>query len=874
MKKILFSLLILFPGVTLLAQPWMPANTHQPVKLKDVIANYKLSAREDEEKEEREMKEDGKVEKEGKDYFFQRWAWYWQQHLDEQGYMVPPARTWEEWNKYYQQHTENVASKNTTGTPANWTFAGPDSTGGGYWGIGRINAIAVHPTDTSVLFAGTAGGGTWKSTDGGGSWAPLYSNFPTVGVSDITINPKNPNTIYVCTGDADGYGNYSMGIIKTLDGGSTWNITGMAWTPFSYIWARSLIMNPLDTNTLMLAARDGIHITHNGGSSWTTLASGDFKQVLYRPGDTTTVYASRYALYPDSSAQILRSTNGGVTWTQISHFTQAERINLAVCPSSPNIVKALASSRKASGLLGIYGSTNKGASFSPLYENDTSCTKNLLGYELGLPTSQCNGQGWYDLCIAINPTDSSKVIIGGVNNYYSTNGGSTWSIVTTWYGGIPSVNTVHADKHCLIYNPLNLKLYEGCDGGIYKTTDPVSGTWTNITNGMGITQFYRNAVANGVNWCIGGAQDNGTQMVGNPAYLDLTGGDGMQCQIDYESPTTTWYTASQNGYINRTVDAGAHYSGISGSIPDTLGGIWITPYIIHPLSSNILLAGIDILFKSLDQGSTWVPISPQFSSNSKINHIAMSPNNGNYIYLTLENNTLHFSPDFGNTWDTISTISFSNNISRIKVDPFDSNVVWLTFSGYGSKRVASYNRTAHAWINHNSGLPTIPVNCIAIDSFSGTKYIGTDAAIYYLDTTMTSWALYNTNLPSVNIEDLNINYSTNELWAATYGRGMWHTTKREFPTQVSTVPFLTDVTKIVPNPSKGSFTINTTHPEFVGQQVTVKLISVNGTAVWQEEKAFDSAGNLKVNAKGLPAGAYICETVNDKMMARSRVVIY
>ena len=873
MKNIVLLVLLVLSCCPLNAQPWMPnGNSNSPVKLKDIVEGYRKHPLTNYEADENETAKTGQRVKEGKDYLFERWVWYWQQHLDANGYIVPPAETWKEWEKAIATGANKAPQNKTTiSSPANWVFQGPDSTAGGYWGIGRINVIATHPTDANIIFAGTAGGGLWKTTDGGHSWAPLYGNMPTLGVSAIVINPHNPNTIYVCTGDADGYGNYSMGIIKSTDGGATWASAGGAVTATTYLWDRSLIINPLDTNTLILGANTGIHISRDAGATWVNVFTGDFKQVLYHPTDTSIVYASKYPAWGDTTCQIMRSTDGGITWVQVTSFTDVQRINLAVCPSSPNIVKAIASNH-SSGLKGIYNSNNNGASFTPLYENDTNCTNNLLGYELGLPTTQCNGQGWYDLCIAIDPTDSSKVIIGGVNNYYSTDGGESWQIVTTWYSWT-GVATVHADKHCLVYNPLNHNLYEGCDGGIYKTTNPLTAPWNNITNGMGITQFYRNAVANGVPWCIGGAQDNGTKMVNAGVYSDLTGGDGMQCRIDYNDPTNTWYTAYQNGGMSRTTNAGLNYTDISSTIPDTLTGIWLTPYIVHPLVSNILLVGIDKVFSTNDQGSTWAPISPQFDTTYKINNIAMSPDNGNYIYLTLENNKLYFSPDFGINWDTIPTASFGNYISRMAVEPHNANILWVTFSGYGTEKTGCYNRTTGSWILYNA-LPNIPVNCIVIDSFSGTKYIGTDVAIYYMDTASTHWQLYNTHLPSVNITDLNINYSTNELWAATYGRGMWKTTKREVPNGISIVPYAADVITVAPNPSKGNFTITTTHKQLLGQPVNVKIVGTDGKTAWSENLAFDSAGKLKINIKGLPSGTYICETGNEKLTAKCRVVIY
>ena len=874
MNKLLIASLLALTCATAQAQPWMPRNTDSAVKLSDVIENYKkhpgLHLEDDDDRRDAK-KENGKVIKESKDYLFQRWVWQWNQHLDENGYMVPPIVNWNEWRKYQETHQSGSASK-TTATPANWLFEGPDSTDGGYSGLGRVNVVALHPNNPNVFFAGSAGGGAWKTTDGGHTWASLYSNLPTAGVSAIVINPLNPNTMYICTGDADGNDNYSMGVIKSTNGGATWSNTGLIWSATNYMWARSLIMNPRDTNMLILATSSAIQITRNGGNTWTSVRSGNFEQVLFHPTDTTIVYATDYG---SSSSQIQRSTNGGVTWSTVTSFSGIGRINLAVSLASPNKVMALAADNSSSGLVGVYRSTNSGASFTPVFLNNSgSCDNNLLGFELGLPTTQCNGQGWYDLSIAVDPSNANNVIIGGINNYYSQDGGVTWQLATTWYGGVPGVPTIHADKHTLVYSPIDGTLFQGCDGGLYKTSNPLTGPWTNITNGMGITEFYRGAVANGVPWAIGGAQDNGTKMMNNGIYSDLTGGDGMQCQIDYNNPTTTWYTASQNGNIDKTTDGGATYQNISSAIPTSSTGIWLTPYILHPTNSSTLLAGIESVYTSPDQGATWFAMSPQFSTSSNVNFIAMSPANANYVYACVEDNTLHFTPDFGVTWNTIPTAIFTNNISRIAVEPKNANILWATFSGYGGTRVASYNHLTNTWTAHSGTLPNVPVNCIVIDSFSKTKYIGTDVAVFYMDTTMTDWALYNTNLPSVQVTDLNINYTHNELWAATFGRGMWKTVKKEIANEISIIPYAADVISVAPNPNRGSFAIHTNDRQLISNKVVARMISVDGRTLYQEELSFDNSGLLKINGNGLPAGNYICEVRNSRMTARCKIVVY
>jgi len=869
MKKLLLALAAM-AAISVNAQPWMPAGHHGPVKLQAVIDSYKNNNHRLEIEDDIEESGHGKTEKEGKDYLFERWSWFWGQHLDLNGNIVSPVRTFEEWKKYTAAAAKK-ADRTTAGVPANWIFQGPDSCNGGYAGLGRINRIACHPTDANTVYVGTAGGGPWKTTDGGHSWTALYNNLPSTGVTDITINPLNANTIYVCTGDADGYDDFSMGVMKSTDGGTTWNTTGLIWTATDYNWARSLIINPQDTNTLFLATNIGVMVTHDAGASWSTVYSGDFNQVLYNPADTNVIYASRYSDGTLASSQVARSTDGGLTWAVTTSLTGAQRIALAVCPAAPTIVKAVASDSN-SGLLGIYSSTDDGGTFAPLFEEDAGCTKNLLGYDLGLPTSTCNGQGWYDLCIAINPTDPSKVIVGGINNYYSTDGGSTWAIVTQWWDGLVHTETVHADKHHLVYNPLDLSLYEACDGGIYRTTDPANGSWNDLTNGMGITEFYRNAVDNNVPWCIGGAQDNGTKMINGPTFTDLTGGDGMLCRIDPLAAATTWFCSYPNGSIDMTVDGGATYGNITGGVPTTSTGDWITPYWVDGTADNILLLGIDQVFISWDQGGTWNPFSPVFVPGYNINNIVMTYTCDSCIYTASDNNSIHITKDFGATWHSVPGIP-SGNISRIIADPKDANILWVTFSGYGGTKAASCDLTTFHWTLHNGTLPDVPVNCITIDSFSGTKYIGTDVAVFYMDTTMTDWALYNTNLPAVIINDLNINYTTNELWAATFGRGMWKTGKHEAPNEVSIIPYAADIITVAPNPAHGSFTISTGNNDLKNAQVQISLIAHDGKTVLRNEGTF-SGGSLSVATGNVAPGAYICQVTGGNVTARCRIILY
>ena len=873
MKKILFAAAAILWMSTLHAQPWMQPFKGKHVKLEEITERYEQTHDgqeadgDDDDKESREHSSaQGTVVKETKDYHFDRWQWYWQQHLDEHGYLVSPQRNFEEWQAY-QQHNNlrNQFSKNT-GTTASWTFQGPSTSPGGYNGIGRVEAVAFHPTDSNTYWVGTAGGGVWKTSNDGLTWTCLTDALPVLGISSIVCNPLNPNVLYICTGAFDVGDIYSIGVLKSTDGGLTWNTTGLQWTTAQLRLTNSIIINAADTSTLLVATSNGIYRTLNSGATWTQVQTGDFKQVMYKPGDTAIVYAT--------GAQIYRSANGGGAWAAVTSVTGSTRVAIAVTPAAPNMIKAVFDN-STYGLDGVYSSTDTGHTFTKIY-SDSSCTKNMLNGALTLSTTTCGGQAWYDLVIAISPVDTNTIEVGGVNTYRSANGGKTFRIANQWYGGLPGVITIHADKHFLGYQPNRPRmLFEGNDGGVYKTANPAGSLWNDLTNGMGITQFYRNAVSNAVTYAIGGAQDNGSKQVSSGGSAELTGGDGMNCEIDWSNPNVQ-YTASQYGSISRTMDGGTTFTNISNNIPGQPQGNWITPYILHPRDSATLIAGYDKIYITHNRGTTWSTFSPVFVSGKNLDRLAYSISDTSTVY-AIVNNTIRVTLNSGVSWSQL-TVPYTGNLSDIIVSPRDKQHILVTFSGYGATQVAEYDTVA-GWRSVSGNLPVVPVNCIAIDTSNGTKYVGTDLAVYYMDTTMTQWAPYNTNLPAAEITDLAINYTTDEIWAATFGRGMWKSTKYDWPkvivhTGIPLTPFANDVITIAPNPNRGSFTVSTDNKALIGQPVDVLMYDVAGRTAWRSNGTFDSGGSMPIQANGLTRGTYILEVVaRNGMLARKKMVV-
>ena len=866
MKKLLLLIVSASIYTGAQAQPWME-NLHEPQKLDDIIAAYKAKSsrihQEDEGKSSAEPKE-------GKDYHLGRWAWYWRNHLDENGYLVSPKVTFLEWKDYKaKKQIRNARAKTTD--QSQWTFKGPNQTFGGNKGIGRVNVIEFHPTDSNTFIIGTAGGGAWRTTNSGVQWTNLYDNLPVLGVSDVDYNPLNPNTIYLCTGDRDAGDTYSVGVLKSTDGGATWDTTGMQFGAASMILTNTLVINPLDTNSLTLATSSGMFKSYDGGSSWQSVAGGHFKQVIYNPADTSILYG---ATYVNGSSQIFRSADGGLTWTAVTNLNDSRRIVLAVTPADPAVVKAVVANMNA-GLRGLYSSSDTGQTFTHLFGSTADCSTNLLNGATNPGSNSCTGQGWYDISIAVSPLDANRVVIGGINTWQSIDGGTTWTIINEAYGGAPGIADVHADKHYHAFHPLSpTALFECNDGGIFKSSND-NILWSDLSSGLEITQFYRLATADVAPFVIGGAQDNGSKrMYFTNTSSPLTGGDGMDCLIDFTN-SSTFYTSSQYGNISRTTNNGSTFGNISNNIPGDPTGDWITPMLLHPNDASTIFAGYSRLYMSNTKGTSWTDISPSFSTAGPlIRRIAMTAEDDNLIYILSGDKTLRYTLDQGTAWSLVPSSGFSGRMSDIKIDPKDRNHIWVTYSGYTGTRVADY-RVGQGWTNRNDSLPNVPLQCIVIDSSNGTVYVGTDVGVFYRDHTMSTWEEYNNGLPTVEVTDLEINYATNEIWASTYGRGMWKSPRHiAVPNGISNVPYALDVITIAPNPNNGNFMIKTTNKSLMGQNTTVRVLSYTGASVMQIEEQFDNDGSLSLKLGNLARGTYIVEVNKHGMVyARNKMVV-
>lgn len=689
---------------------------------------------------------------------------------------------------------ENSKSETQIEKSGNWISKGSLITPGGYAGLGRVSCVTFHPTDFNVYWVGTASGGIWRTTDNGVSWANLSDHIEVLSISNIVI-PSDydvSQTIYISTGDKDcAWAFQSVGILKSTDGGNTWNTTGITYSQNANKMVYKLLMNPLNSNELIASTTNGVYKTVNGGTTWNTqLSSLVFSDLEYNPQDPSIIYGSTF------NGQIYKSINSGVSWTSSYNNSNVSRIELAVSPADPLVVYGIGENN---GLTGIYKSTDSGSAYTEVF---SGTTLNLLnGESSGIGEG---GNGWWSLAIDCSPTDANILLVGGVNTWKSTDGGSSFQIVNHWWGD--QVQAVHADKHLLRYR-LNGDLFECNDGGIYLSLDNGS-SWQDKSNGLAIGQIYRiTSAQQTIDETMTGLQDNGTKLLSQGIWSDILGGDGMDCAIDYTN-SDFQYSSFQNGVFYRTFD---HWISSEEINTGNAGnGAWVTPMIIDPINPSRLYIGFDNVMRSDDYGTTWETIS-SLNSTSKLNCIAVSNSDNKYIYISNDDN-IWKSSDEGVTWTLINqNLPLStNSISSILVKNDDENTVWITMGGFNNKKVYVTTNGGASWTNISAGLPLIPVyNIIQNKQSNGSVhlYVGTKSGVYFKSGNE-NWVSFNSGLPNVQISDLDIYYTTPSqnsiLKAGSYGRGLWERQVIDF---ASISENTNDDFKIFPNPSNGKINI-------------------------------------------------------------------
>lgn len=674
---------------------------------------------------------------------FKRWEAFWENHIKADG-TIPTGK--EIWNTHLALQSKKGQQKDLA-NQSNWQAIGPFShseTGSWSPGQGRVNVIVKDPNNSGTYYVGAPAGGFWKSTNGGSTWITTTDELPQIGVSGIAVDPNNSDIIYIATGDDDAGDSDSVGVMKSTDGGMTWNNTGLnpGNSPDSM---NDIYVSNSNSQVITVATNNGVYKSANGGNNW-SVASGtsgkNMRDLKIKPNTPSVAYSV-------SASRFYRSTDGGDNFSQVTSglpTTGISRLVIDVTPDNPNVVYILASDSN-NNFKGIYKSANSGQSFTQV----ASPGANGDIFE--------STQSWYDLAFSVSDTDENKLFVGVLNIWRGTVSGSSSSFtkINNWSSPNQASYT-HADIHYMRY--FNGELLVGSDGGFYKSTNDGS-SFTDLTEGMQISQFYRIAVSKQTSdKMAGGLQDNGGFALNNGQWQNYYGADGMDSAVDPQNSNIYYGFIQSGGSLYISNNAGAS---LSTDISGPESGNWITPLVMN--SDREIYAGYTKLYKL--NGNSFSAVSSTFSSKIDVLEIDdLEPDN---IYVAV-NGALHKSTNRGSSFSEVE--NFPKNITSIEVNNSNSNIVYVTTSTIVYKSTNGGN----SFTNITTGiLSGTGINVIKHQDLHSENplFVGTNFGVFRYDDQTLTWDAFENGLPNSPVRDLDINTTDFKITAATYGRGIW-----------------------------------------------------------------------------------------------------
>ncbi len=749
-----------------------------------------------------------------------------------------------------------------------WSPVGPDRrppsvNSSSSHGVGRINCIAFHPTDPLTYWVGVAQGGVWKTVDGGNTYRPLTDDLPILRVSDIAVNPKDPDNIFIAVCDYAYIGvalntdsrkrhtHYGLGVYRTDNGGNSWRPTGLTFseTEFDASLIRRVLYHPTQDGVLVAAGVSGIFKSTDDGNTWRKVDTHVIWDIEQDFNNGSVIYATTGTIrsFGGGSATLMKSTDFGETWVQKTtnwpNDLSIGRTEIGLTPQNSNYVYILAADPNG-GFYGFYRSTDAGETWTAR-NTQAANGQNILD----------NQQGWYDLAILVDPKNKERIYVGGLNMRASSDGGVSWEPVSNWVFSDDNF-TLHADQHQYKYNQVDKKYYACHDGGVARTDTIIPGTrtdgkwnttWEERSNGMIITSFYRIGLCEMFpGYVVGGAQDNSSFYNKNGNWINFIGGDGMDCMINPDNPNIV-YGSSQYGSLVRSDNGGSSIKGIRPSVGSEKGE-WTTPIIQDPNNPNIIFTGYGNVYKSLNKGDSYTkisnfPVVAGYNAPAEITSLVMYPGNNKTLYAASRirydkptNTKLWATQDGGSRWtNIIQGIPDTLYITSMAVNGNDSLDLWVAFGGFlPGEKVFRTKDGGLSWTNMSLDLPNIPVNSVVHQEGYGNDvvYVGTDAGVYYYTESSGKWTLYSNLLPNVVVSELEIHYPTRKLYAATFGRGIWMTDLVQGTSGTEPVGFVASRMTVYPNPTLGMLTL-----QVEGVQASVariEMISVTGERVYEE----------------------------------------
>ena len=687
---------------------------------------------------------------------------------------------------------------------------------------GRVTSVAaVHESGRLTVFIGAASGGVWKSVNGGTTFKPVFDKQAVQSIGAITIDPTDPKTIWVGTGEAWTRNSTSIGngVYKSTDGGDNWTNLGL---PNSERISKILV-DPKDNQTVYVcipgrlwsdSADRGLYKTTDGGKNWTNILKGSnlstgCSMISMSSADSKTLFAGMWDFRrkgwtfrsggetpesPSGSA-FYKSTDGGATWTELNEMNAKGlppkpwgRIAVAIAPSSPNIIYALIESPHSA----LYRSDDGGKTWD---RRDAS--------------SQMVWRPFYFANLIVDPKNPDRVYKPDGGLIVSNDGGKSFSGIS---GG------AHGDFHDVWVDPNSTDhLITTDDGGVWYSYDAGNNWWK--ANNLPISQFYHVSVDMADPYHVfGGLQDNSVWMgdsaypggITNSRWENLGGGDGFFAFADPSDPHYV-YIESQGGELARVNSITLESRSIKpmpGYGDPKYRFNWNTAMHMSPNEKGTIYIGAQFLFRSRDHGQSWDRISPDLTTNdpekqkqeesggvtvdnsdaethTTIYSISESPRDAQTIWVGTDDGNLQLTRDAGKSWTNVVAnvpgLPKASWVSWVEASRFDAATAFATLDRHTfgdmdphAFKTTDYGKTWTSIVAPGSGVRGF-AHVIKEDAVSpNLLFLGTEFGLWISPDGGKQWAQYKGNdFPNVPVRDLVVQPRESDLVIATHGRGIW-----------------------------------------------------------------------------------------------------
>ena len=688
-----------------------------------------------------------------------REKWFLHQRVDKEGHIAAAARL-----RALAKREKLQAAGDVAYPSQNWQSIGPQPETNYGVNSGRVTALAVDPRNSQVAYAGAAGGGIWKTLDAGVHWMPLTDAQVSLSTGSIALDPEQPDTVYVGTGEAnysiDSY--FGSGILKSTDGGMTWtNYQG----PFVGSFIGQLAVSPTNSNVVLAAALGGIYRSIDGGVTWLpVLSAAVASSVVFSPGSGEVAWAGvANPAFSDPNAGLYKSSDGGQTWIAVTvaplpAANLMGRIAIAIAPSNPQVLYVGISGIMPSDstTLGLFDSVDGGATWNA--------------------NTKVNYQGdWYRNTLAVSPLNPQVLLGGGIDLSRSLDGNATWSDA----GGV----AIHVDQHALAFSADGSLLYIGNDGGVFTTPTYAAALpgWNSTNNTLALTQFYPGVAAHptDVTVTVAGTQDNGTLVYsGTPAWGYAGCGDGGGAAIDPVNPLNVYITCEKDGlYKSSGGPIQADFQLAMGAIPQSE-----VPFVgivnLDPTNPNtVYFGGNTGIWRSTDGAVSWLEVSASVTpAPAATTAIGVGSTDGKVVFFSDEDGYVNCTADITAArvvWTECDSDLEFTPIQQFVLDPRQPTSAYAVAPEYGSGHVFHTANGGINWTDLTGDLPDVPVSALVLDPATSYLYIATDVGVFMSANDGAHWQPLGTGLPNSVVTGLAFYPTSRLLRAATHGRSMW-----------------------------------------------------------------------------------------------------